>query len=173
MEDIVAFLLQLRDDPGALSQQFGSNVLDAKFQQAQDNIGTGAKDVTGKAIVQIVKATGDNKQALINVKPEDLDTVNGFGFVRLSVTVGTAAGQTAAQVEQGWKMVWEAEEKVNQIESQLKRLETRKVREEFLLREWVEGLRKVPDQMEGWASAWECRLPRRGSPSPARSTRGC
>ena len=49
-------------------------------------------------ISQIVKATGDNKQALINVKPEDLDTVSGFGFVRLSVTVGVAASQTAAQV---------------------------------------------------------------------------
>lgn len=72
--------------------------VDAKFQQAQDASGTGAKDITGKAISQIVKATGDNKQALINVKPEDLDTVSGFGFVRLSVTVGVAASQTAAQV---------------------------------------------------------------------------
>ena len=72
--------------------------VDAKLQQAQDASGTGAKDIAGKAITQIVKATGDNKQALINVKPEDLDTVNGFGFVRLSVTVGTAASQTAAQV---------------------------------------------------------------------------
>ena len=72
--------------------------VDAKLQQAQDASGTGAKDIAGKAITQIVKATGDNKQALINAKPEDLDTVNGFGFVRLSVTVGTAASQTAAQV---------------------------------------------------------------------------
>jgi hypothetical protein len=72
--------------------------VDAKLQQAQDASGTGAKDITGKAISQIVKATGDNKQALINVKPEDLDTVSGFGFVRLSVTVGVAASQTAAQV---------------------------------------------------------------------------
>ena len=72
--------------------------VDAKLQQAQDASGTGAKDITGKAISQIVKATGDNKQALISVKPEDLDTVNGFGFVRLSVTVGVAASQTAAQV---------------------------------------------------------------------------
>jgi hypothetical protein len=72
--------------------------VDAKLQQAQDSTGTGAKDISGKAITQIVKASGDNKQALINVKPEDLDTVNGFGFVRLSVTVGTAASQTAAQV---------------------------------------------------------------------------
>lgn len=72
--------------------------VDAKLQQAQDSTGTGAKDISGKAITQIVKATGDNKQALINVKAEELDTVNGFGFVRLSVTVGTAASQTAAQV---------------------------------------------------------------------------
>ena len=72
--------------------------LDAKFQQAQDNIGTGAKDVTGKAIVQIVKATGDNKQALINLKPEDIDNANGFGYVRLSLTVGVAASIVAGKV---------------------------------------------------------------------------
>jgi hypothetical protein len=75
-----------------------SATLDAKLQQAQDNVGTGAKDVTGKAITQIVKATGDNKQALINIKPEDLDSANGFGFVRLSLTVGTAASIVAGQL---------------------------------------------------------------------------
>ena len=68
-----------------------SATLDAKFQQAQDNIGTGAKDVTGKAIVQIVKASGDNKQAIIQMKAADLDTEGGFRFVRASFTVGTAA----------------------------------------------------------------------------------
>ena len=73
-----------------------SATLDAKLQQATDGSGTGAKDVTGKAITQIVKATGDNKQALINVKPEELDTVNGFGFVRLSLTVGVAASLVSA-----------------------------------------------------------------------------
>ena len=72
--------------------------VDAKVQQALDAVGTGAKDIAGKAISQITKATGDNKQALINVKPEELDTVNGFGFVRLSVTVGVATSQTSAQV---------------------------------------------------------------------------
>jgi hypothetical protein len=75
-----------------------SATVDAKIQQALDSTGTGAKDISGKAITQIVKASGDNKQVLINVKPEDLDTVSGFGFVRLSVTVGVAASQTAAQV---------------------------------------------------------------------------
>jgi hypothetical protein len=75
-----------------------SATVDAKLQQALDSSGTSAKDITGKAITQFVKATGDNKQAFINVKPEELDTVNGFGFVRLSVTVGVAASQTSAQV---------------------------------------------------------------------------
>lgn len=72
--------------------------LDAKIAQAQDNTGTGAKDITGRAITQIVKATGDNKQALINFRPEDLDVNNGFCCVRLSLTVGTAASIVAAQL---------------------------------------------------------------------------
>ena len=72
--------------------------VDAKLQQALDATGTGAKDITGRAIIQIVKATGDNKQALINLTPEDLDTVNGFGFVRVTVTVGVAASITSAQL---------------------------------------------------------------------------
>ena len=70
--------------------------VDAKFQQATDNAGTNAKDVTGAAIAQIVKATGDNVQAEINLDPQQLDVANGFAYVQLSVTVGTAASLTAA-----------------------------------------------------------------------------
>ena len=70
--------------------------VDAKLQQATDNAGTGAKDVTGKAITQIVKATGDNKQAMISMKEADLDTEGGFRYVRLSITVGVAASQLSA-----------------------------------------------------------------------------
>ena len=72
--------------------------VDAKLQQALDSAGTSAKDISGKALTQIVKATGDNKQALINVKPEELDTVNGFGFIRVSLAVGAAASVTSAQL---------------------------------------------------------------------------
>ena len=75
-----------------------SATLDAKIQQAQDNAGTGAKDVSGKAILQIVKATGDNTQALINLKPEDLDNANGFAYLRLSLTIGVAASIVAGKV---------------------------------------------------------------------------
>lgn len=72
--------------------------LDAKLQQATDASGTGAKDVAGKAITQIVKATGDSKQVLINLRPEELDVNNGFSYVRLSVTVAVAASLTSAQL---------------------------------------------------------------------------
>ena len=75
-----------------------SATVDTKLQQALDSSGTGAKDISGKAITQIVKATGDNKQVLVNVKPEELDTVNGFGFVRVTVTVGVAASIISAQL---------------------------------------------------------------------------
>ena len=75
-----------------------SSTLDAKIQQAQDGAGTGVKDVATKSIVQIVKASGDNKQALINFKPEDVDNANNFAFVRLSLTVGVAASLVAAQL---------------------------------------------------------------------------
>ena len=72
--------------------------VDAKLQQASDASGAGAKDITGQAITHITKASGDNKQALINLRPEELDTANGYGFVRLSLTVGGAASVTAAQI---------------------------------------------------------------------------
>ena len=54
-----------------------SATLDAKLQQALDSSGTSAKDITGKAITQLTQAGGGSaKQVLINVKPEELDTVN-------------------------------------------------------------------------------------------------
>lgn len=68
-----------------------SATLDAKLQQATTSGGAGAKDITGKAITQVVKASGDSKQVVIEMRDTDLDAANGFAFVRLSVTVGTAA----------------------------------------------------------------------------------
>lgn len=69
-----------------------SATLDAKIEQASDSSGTGAKDVTGKAITQMTQAgTDSDKQAIINVKQSDLDTNNGFTHLRLTVTVATAS----------------------------------------------------------------------------------
>lgn len=73
-----------------------SATVDAKIQQATDSAGTGVKDITGRSITQIVKATGDSKQATIEVTPGQLDTANNFTHVRLSLTVGTATSLVQA-----------------------------------------------------------------------------
>lgn len=75
-----------------------SATLDAKLQQATTSGGAGAKDITGKALTQILKASGDNKQAMIELRDTELDVNNGFAFVRLQVTVGTAASLVSASL---------------------------------------------------------------------------
>lgn len=75
-----------------------SATVDAKVQQAKDASGTGAKDVTAKAITQWTQAGTDksNKQAIINVRTADLDVANDFSHVRLSVTTAVAASVSSA-----------------------------------------------------------------------------
>jgi hypothetical protein len=81
----------------ALGVLGGGASVDAKIEQAKDGTGTAVKEVTGAAIAQITKAGGgDNKQALINLRQEDLDRNGGFRFVRLTVTVAGAASQMSA-----------------------------------------------------------------------------
>lgn len=75
-----------------------SATLDAKLEQAQDASGTGAKDVAGSNITQLVKASDDDKQAAIECWAEDLDIANDFTHVRLSMTVGTATSDCSAIV---------------------------------------------------------------------------
>ncbi|WP_232494924.1 hypothetical protein [Novosphingobium kaempferiae] len=76
-----------------------NGTIDAKIEQATTNTGTGAKDIVGLAIAQLTKAgSDDNKQALINIGTEDLDFNNGYRFVRLSLTVATAASDAGAIV---------------------------------------------------------------------------
>ena len=76
---------------------FGASAtVDAKFRQATDAAGTGAKDVAGRAIVQMLAAGGNNKQVVINMKTGDLDTENNYAFIGLTVTVGAAATATSA-----------------------------------------------------------------------------
>lgn len=65
--------------------------VDFKLQQATDNAGTGAKDITNKAITQLLAAGGNNRQAMINCRASDLDQANSFNFISFKATVGTAA----------------------------------------------------------------------------------
>jgi len=76
-----------------------SGTVDAKLEQATDAAGTGAKDITDKAITQLTQAGGDsNKQALINLRSEELDTNNSFTHARLTITVAAAAADLSALV---------------------------------------------------------------------------
>lgn len=74
-----------------------SATIDAKLVQATTSGGT-YKDVTSKAITQLVKATDDDKQAIINCRAEDLDVDNDYRYVKLSMTVGTATSDSGAVV---------------------------------------------------------------------------
>lgn len=74
-----------------------SATLDAKIEQATDSSGTGVKDVTGKAITQLTQAgTDSDKQAIINVRAEELDIDNGFSFARLTMTTAVATSDSGA-----------------------------------------------------------------------------
>jgi hypothetical protein len=77
-----------------------SATVDAKLEQATDSSGTGAKDISGKAITQMTQAGTDQSdtQAVINAKPDELDIANDFTHFRLSVTVGTATSDLGAFV---------------------------------------------------------------------------
>lgn len=73
-----------------------SATVDAKLEQATTSGGAGVKDITGAAITQLVQTTNDDEQALINVSQEDFDVDNGFDYIRLTVTVGTATSDVSA-----------------------------------------------------------------------------
>lgn len=74
-------------------------VLSAKLEQATDSGGTGAKDITGKAITNLTEAgTDSDKQAIINCRSDELDVANGFDYARLSVTLATAGADMGAAV---------------------------------------------------------------------------
>lgn len=76
-----------------------SSTVDAKLQQASTSGGAGVKDITGKAITQLLAAGGNNRQTVINLKAADLDTENSFEFVRLTITVAAAASLVYAEIE--------------------------------------------------------------------------
>lgn len=75
-----------------------TGTLDANLQQATSAAGAGAKAIAGKALAQTLAATGSNTQASIECRGEDLDVNNGFGYVALTVIIGTAASVFGASL---------------------------------------------------------------------------
>ena len=67
-----------------------SATLDFKLVQATDSSGTSSKDITDKSITQFVKATNDDDQAIVNCRSDELDIANGFDYVAMTITIGTA-----------------------------------------------------------------------------------
>jgi hypothetical protein len=77
----------------------GSGTVNAKLQQASDSGGTGAKDVTGAAMTEIVGSANSNQRVTIEVRQAQLDVANNFTHVRLSVTTAVAASLICAIVQ--------------------------------------------------------------------------
>src|SRR5882672_8134060 len=74
-----------------------SATIAAKLEQSGPTSGTGTKDITSKAITGLTQTPTDNSntQQWINCRADELDIVNSFRYVRLSLTVGTATSDAA------------------------------------------------------------------------------
>lgn len=69
-----------------------SGTVNAKLRQATSSTGAGVKDITSKAITALTSAgTDSDKQALINLRADELDLASGFSFACISVTTATAS----------------------------------------------------------------------------------
>lgn len=63
-----------------------SATLNAKLLQATSSTGAGAVTIAGKAITQFTQASTDSgKQAIINLKTDELNVAGGFKYVALRV----------------------------------------------------------------------------------------
>lgn len=61
--------------------------INAKVVQATDSSGTSKKDISGKAVTALTAAGSDSdKQAIVNVKSDELDVANKFKYVALEIT---------------------------------------------------------------------------------------
>lgn len=65
-----------------------TGTLDAKLQMAKDATGTGAVDITGKAITQMLAASDSNKLRFIELKTDEI--TDGYSHIRLVLTPATA-----------------------------------------------------------------------------------
>jgi len=68
--------------------------VDVQIEQATDSSGTGAKDITGKTITELLKATNDDDQAIINIDADELDITGDFTHIRAVMTTATATSDS-------------------------------------------------------------------------------
>lgn len=73
-------------------------LIDCKITQAQDDAGTGAKDISGKAITTLT-GSDDNALCLIELDSSELDVSNNFDYINVELSCGgNVACLTAAYV---------------------------------------------------------------------------
>ena len=65
----------------------GEATLSLTLEQAMDSSGTNAKDVPRKVNARIIRLVDGNKEAWIGYGPTDLDTTNGFSYVRALLSI--------------------------------------------------------------------------------------
>lgn len=71
--------------------------LNLVVQEAQDNTGTGAQAIAGKAITALTQAGGDaNDTVVLEIRTEEMTP--GYDFIRAVATVANAAVDFAVQV---------------------------------------------------------------------------
>ena len=80
----------------------GTGTLALKVEQATDGSGTGVKDLmTAAALGITAQATGTIVQVDFSI-PDNIDLVNGFGYIRLNATMTGGSGTlVAASLELG------------------------------------------------------------------------
>ena len=70
----------------------GTNAtVDAKITEYTGTSEEGAQDIVGKAITQLTEAgTDSDKQAIINLRREEMDIADGFRYVKVQLILATA-----------------------------------------------------------------------------------
>lgn len=71
-----------------------TGTVDAKLQMAKDSGGTGAIDIPGKAITQMLAASDGSKIRMIDLKSDEIPDT--YTHIRLVLTAATAASLVAA-----------------------------------------------------------------------------
>lgn len=68
-----------------------------KLTESTDSSGTGEQDITGKSVTTLTHSPVDSdKQAIINLRAEELDLDDGYRYVRMSLTVANATSDCGA-----------------------------------------------------------------------------
>lgn len=85
-----------------LTGDMAAETVDFKLEQATTSGGSGKKDLKAATQFAAHATTSDNKQVVIECRAEQLDTANGFRYVRPRMITGNTTGGACACVGLGF-----------------------------------------------------------------------